>query len=145
MNKEETKKAIQVMQDFIDGKEIEILINEYQYNDEGDEIEFTTWVSDNDPDWNWVDQSYRTKPEPKYKPYEFTLENLKHLLGNVIKSKNKDDDWPYLINSINISDTVTPIKIVYKNGKVVNISLQTLFEEFTWEDGSPCGEIIEKE
>lgn len=55
MNIEETKKAIEVMQAFVDGKEIE-------YRGNGD----CDWTKLSIPAWDWSKYIYRIKPaEPK--------------------------------------------------------------------------------
>ena len=55
MNIEETKKAIEVMQAFVDGKEIEICY-----------VGDRSWSEISSPVWGWVDSKYRVKSaEPK--------------------------------------------------------------------------------
>ncbi len=52
MNKKETKKVIEVMQAYVDGKEIEIL------------SEKDTWTTVENP--SWIDKvGYRIKPKPR--------------------------------------------------------------------------------
>ena len=53
MNREETKKAIEVMQAYVDGKTIQV------YDDD-----HLTWIDSIGPAWNWNFGSYRVKPEP---------------------------------------------------------------------------------
>jgi hypothetical protein len=56
VNREETKKAIEVMQAFVDGAEIEA---QYHGN--------SGWsiIDHYDPPWNWRDIKYRIKPQPR--------------------------------------------------------------------------------
>ena len=56
MTKEETKKLVEVMQAYINGKEIEV-----QNNGE--------WHVITSPEWH-SDRKYRIKPESKYRPFE---------------------------------------------------------------------------
>ena len=56
MTKEETKKAIEVMQAYVDGKQIQFkgfANNDYPWNDI------------DDPTWDLGELAYRVKPEPK--------------------------------------------------------------------------------
>ena len=53
MNIEDTKKAIEVMQAFVDGKEIQCRSHNHSH-----------WKYAN-PDWNFTNCEYRVKPEPK--------------------------------------------------------------------------------
>ena len=142
MNKEEIKKAGQVMIDHANGKQTQIKITQGVAENFEEYVE-TFWSDEDNPDWNWEQEQYRTKPELKYKPYEFTIKNFNKLLGSIVLNKNPDDNSHYLINSINISDSVTPLTIA--KIKSFHISLQTLFEDYTFEDGLPCGELIKEE
>lgn len=54
MTKEETKKAIEVMQAWVDGKKIE-----YRYKGEPEWITVALLTS-----WDWKNWDYRIKPEP---------------------------------------------------------------------------------
>jgi hypothetical protein len=54
VNIEETKKAIEVMQAFVDGKSIETRR----------QIKQGAWLPASDPSWKWVEWEYRVKPEP---------------------------------------------------------------------------------
>jgi hypothetical protein len=57
MNKEQTKKAIKVMQAFVDGKEVEAF-SPYQ-----------KWERATTPRWGWDDTQYRIKPTPTIRPW----------------------------------------------------------------------------
>jgi len=52
MNREETKKAIEVMQAYVDGKVVEYFA-------------FDAWFPVNQPGWSFNDTKYRIKPEPR--------------------------------------------------------------------------------
>jgi hypothetical protein len=52
MNIEETKKAIEVMQAFVDGKTVQVETH-------------AGWEDVDDPLWEWFGGPYRVKPEPK--------------------------------------------------------------------------------
>jgi len=53
MTPEETKKAIEVMQGYVDGKEIEY------YTKDFDDF----WEGNDSPGWNWAGYKYRIKPQ----------------------------------------------------------------------------------
>ena len=53
MNREETKKAIEVMQAYADGAEIEVC---------GGMNEWTPAIT---PTWKWLGKKYRIKPKPR--------------------------------------------------------------------------------
>jgi len=53
MNREETKKAIEVMQAYVDGADIE------------HEWDKCSWHSCGEPDWNFETCDYRIKPKPR--------------------------------------------------------------------------------
>lgn len=54
MDKEQTKACIEVMQAYVDGKEIQLRTN--QHNE---------WLTINSPSWDWAAWEYRIKPAPK--------------------------------------------------------------------------------
>ena len=54
MNREDTRRRIEVMQAFVDGKEIQAR-----------PYEGGIWSSVNFPEWKWHRNDYRIKPEPR--------------------------------------------------------------------------------
>ena len=56
MTREETKKAIEVMQHFENGGEVQILVYDYGGRQE--------WEDCPNPDWDWDYHTYRKKPQP---------------------------------------------------------------------------------
>lgn len=60
MNIEETKKAIEVMQAYVDGKEIEVLVKS------GTTTDWTNLKNFRGaPSWNWISNDYRVKRVPR--------------------------------------------------------------------------------
>lgn len=51
MTKEETEKRIEVMQAYVDGKEIQVICRDMK-----------TWEDVVDPNWEWGHLDYRVKP-----------------------------------------------------------------------------------
>lgn len=54
MDKEQTKACIEVMQAYVDGKEIQLRANPHN-----------EWLLTNSPLWDWAAWEYRIKPAPK--------------------------------------------------------------------------------
>ena len=54
MNREDTKKAIEVMQAFVDGEAIEYRL-----------VEGEPWLNWAGPNWDWVRYEFRIKPNPR--------------------------------------------------------------------------------
>ena len=107
-----------VMQAFKDGKKIEFMCN-------------GKWEGTNKPLWNWDSLNYRVKPEPKYVPYD-TVDEVEKDKWIMKKGSNCIDK----ITSIDRRDNT-----VYFNGWE---NLQHLFEKYTYEDGTPCGKLVEE-
>ncbi len=78
MNREEARKAAEVMLAYAEGKEIE-------------KQRSGNWVITKDPPFDWLCSNYRVKPEPKYRPFrnaeERLQEMLKHQPFGWVKSK----------------------------------------------------------
>jgi len=83
MNIEETKEAIRIMQAFVDGKEVE-------WNYRGIE----RWETIISPKWNWIDNEYRIKPTPTFRPW--TADEVP--LGAWMRMKS-DREYRFLISN----------------------------------------------
>ena len=73
MNRDETKKAIEVMQAFVDGAEIEVRYFGL-FNDERDQVasEWQKFTGSAEPLFNWDSAEYRIKPQ---EPREFWIKS----------------------------------------------------------------------
>ena len=109
-----TKEMIEVMQAYVDGKEIE-------YTNKNSPMD---WLKTKDPLWDWNASDYRVKQAPEYVP--FTFEDAEQLIGKVVKSK--DENW---IEMITWCD----------NDEASSIPYSTLLYGYTFIDGSPCGKL----
>ena len=78
MTREETKKAIEVMQHFENGGEVQILVYDYGGRQE--------WEDCSNPDWNWDYHTYRIKPQPM----KVTEEEKKIINRTIYWTKYKD-------------------------------------------------------
>jgi hypothetical protein len=95
MNIEQTKEAIRIMQAFVDGKEVE-----WRYRG------IERWETIISPKWNWIDNEYRIKPTPTFRPW--TADEVP--LGSIMRTKGLEgrciiidtetsDDRSYWLNA----------------------------------------------
>lgn len=110
-----TQEKIEVMQAFLQGKQIEI-----SQNGQDNWEKYRT----KEPIWDWHKFDYKIEEEPQYIPFDF----LDDLLG----MKIKDEDSKYQI-TYQDSDGVG----IYHSF----IPYKGLLEEYTLIDGSPCGKL----
>ena len=119
MTKEETRKAVKVMEAYANGKKIQYLDNNNK------------WIDIHNPSFDWYDYAYRIKPEPKYRPFknqeECWNEMHKHLDFGWLREKESG----YLFNTIAVFDSIRIKENAY------NYSL--VFKRFEFLDGAPFG------
>lgn len=115
-----TKEMIDVMQAFVDGKKIEV---KCKWDTE------TDWHSC-EPKWDWYASDYRVKPEPEFVPYDSVTEVEKDKWF-----KRKASGMLFRIIRLDASDN----SVILDFGRC---NLQELFEDFTYEDGTPCGKKV---
>lgn len=116
MTKKDTKLAIEIMQAYVEGKQIQF---KYKENE--------VWSDIGSPRWSFDVFDYRVKPEPKYRPYANAEEFL----------KAQQEHGMYIkVNGI----YVLPIRIAFDKveGKG-DISYGYLLKNYQWQDGTPCG------
>ncbi len=111
-----------VMQAFKEGKTIEELYDRD-----------TEWKVVETPLWNFHNYQYRVKPEPKYVPYDSVSE----------VERNK---WVRKKDGPNVLRVISAIN-TYTNEVYVTVyrwcTIKEFFEEFEYEDGTPCGKLVE--
>jgi hypothetical protein len=113
---ERAKKAVEIYNAILEGKEIEIK------NINGD------WVTLKGCIINIYDYEYRVKPDVKYVP--FTFQDAKDLIRKVICHKCKKK--------------VAQINVIYSEYIGIdadNIRFERLLQDFEFLDGSPCGKL----
>lgn len=125
MTKEETLKAIKVMQDFVDGKTIEWFNEDH-------------WETITDPCWEWDEDNpqYRVKPEPHYRPFESADE--------VMEAIREHGGWldASVGGKANISEFNNAYIWIGAGGK--GISFKDAFINYRFEkDGTPFGKLEE--
>ncbi|MCQ2086504.1 MAG: hypothetical protein MJZ37_00310 [Bacilli bacterium] len=132
-----TKEKITVMTAYEEGKKIEC---------KSRDCNWAEWILPQEPAWNWAECDYRIKEEPKYRPYK----DIDELFN----------DWAEKTHSIpaNMEQLVRPL--IWVESKVTGIerlittydrhaelvkiakrciSLEYLFNNYTFLDESPCG------
>ena len=109
--------------------------------DRGEQIEFRyreiEWRDTNKPIWDWNHFDYRVKPKTKYVPFETAEEFLEAQRNNGYLVSNKGK---FLEAYINGRDTVI-ISNPY-NREFELISLNDLFRNYGFKDGTPCGKEV---
>ena len=127
-----TKEMIEVMQACERGEQIE-----FCYTDEVIKV----WQDTNGkPLWNWGDTDYRVKPKPKYVPFETAEEFItaQRKKGRFIIDKKSGTKYNIFINSSNIVYLTNIYSFSFFG------TLQKIFDEFTFTDGTPCGKEVIK-
>ena len=126
-----TSAMIAVMQAFDRGEQIECRSR----------VEGSEWIDQKDNiTWNWHMFEYRVKSKPAYRPYmdaaEFLAAQKEHGLYLQVKSC-KEVAMPLLVNDYGVLlPSYTPRCF---DGK--QVSYDTLFTIYTWQDGTPCGKM----
>lgn len=136
MNKEETKRKIEVMQAFVEGKKIQL--KRKQLNDAWEDFVHE------EPVWNWGRYNYRIKPKLKLRPYkdfeEMAKDAYKHgtmlgedgLFGH-FALKTKSDGSFYMDVSLCV------FGVLFTKSSIAFADFQEMLKNFTWADGTPCG------
>lgn len=112
--------------------------------DRGEQIEYrmktipenNEWVKmTQEPEWNWTEFDYRVKPKPKYAPFETAEEFLaaQRKKGRFIIEKESGTKYNIFINASNIVYLTNIYSFSFFG------TLQKIFDEFTFTDGTPCG------
>lgn len=123
-----TKEMIDVMQAYVRGEEIE-----ERYFDESKDY----WVACGTPIWDWNNLDYRVKPKKKYVPFETAEEFLEAQRNNGYLVSNKGK---FLEAYINGRDTVIISNPYSREFEL--ISLNDLFKNYGFKDGTPCGKEV---
>ena len=123
MTKKEAKELLPIIQAYINGRPIEKRIA-------------TGWVEMRELTFRDKPPQYRIKPESKYRPFknqkECWDEMQKHHPVGFLKSK--DNEYFYLIGSVNKDNTIT--LAIEPN---TDYSYIYLFEHYIFSDGTPFG------
>ena len=124
MTIEETKKAIEVMQAFVDGKDIEWFNEDH-------------WEVIKDPCWEWDEDNpqYRIKPEPHYRPFKSAEEVME-----AIKEHGVNGEWlRRMQNGRFIQICEFDDEIIWLHNSKLGCFYKDIYELFTFADGTPFG------
>ena len=128
MTREEAKEMLPIIQAYVEGKTV-------QY-------EFYTdiWRDIKEPSFR-SDVKYRIKPELKYRPFktqeECWNEMLKHQPFGWLKSK-KDGRYRS-IGELSWSDELETVYIAFSTSEALSRSADSVFEQYTFYDGTTFG------
>ena len=130
MTREEAKELLPIIQAFSEGKTIEIYIDR-----EWQDLIIGSVKFDCKP------SCYRIKPEPKYRPFrtrrECWDEMLKHQPFGWLKSK-KNGRF-HCIGEVSWSDEFKTVNITLSTSESLSRSSDSVFDEYTFADGTPFG------
>lgn len=126
MTREQAKKLLPIIQAFSEGKNIETKTG-------------SGWISIESMSFAGNPNSYRIKPEPKYRPFANAEECWKEMRKHepfwwVIKKSN---DREYNIQSVLIKEDVLYIRSSY-------VELVIAFNDYNFADGIPFGVKVEE-
>lgn len=119
-----TNEMIEVMKAYSEGKTIECKASDCDY-----------WVEVDNIHWNWDSFDYRVKPEPKYVPYASVSEIDR---SKWVKDNDGSSGVLYMIDSIDVDCKEVHLAAMGWVG------LCGLFNDFVYEDGTPCGKLVEE-
>ena len=129
MTREEAKNLLPIIQAFAEGKVIEIF---------DDEI---GWVKKENPKFNLNPEFYRIKPEPRYRPFksqeECWNEMMKHKPYGWVKSKKNERHFS--IGSVFWDNDFNDVYVTFAYDGMLSRSSKSVFEDFTFSDGTPFG------
>lgn len=130
----DTQEQIKVMQAFADGKEVQMRAKNSSFG-------WNAIIDKQYNAWDWSRYDYRIKPLPVLREYdnkEEFFEALK-LHGPYIKLKDGiEHSFPQRVYDHSISWNST-------YGEPIDVHFANLLKDFCWQDGSPCGIIINKQ
>ncbi len=115
---------LSVMQAYEEGKEIEICANDDSDN----------WGPIVTPLWNWEMYNYRVKNGPTYRPYENKNEFLVDSMNNWFYICFRKTGRRFMPTSV----TDNGIEIMAA-GAPIGLDWKTLFYDYEWDNGEPCG------
>ena len=128
MTREEAKELLPIIQAWAEGKNIQFL-------SDGE------WHDINQADFTCYPDKYRIKPEPKYRPFktqeECWNEMLKHQPFGWVKSKMNGRFR--CIGEVYWSDEFETVCIALSTSESLSRSSDSMFEQYTFYDGTPFG------
>ena len=126
MDRNEARKAAEVMLAYADGKEIE-----WSHQD-GDGC-WLRWVKIDSPKFDWISNDYRIKPQPKYRPFKDAEECWQEMQKHQPFGWIKASYGQFFVTGIR--DTDASFGCSKGNWE----SYDYIFDEYTFADGEPFG------
>ena len=119
-----TKEMIEVMQAYDRGEKIECFNDDYEQ-----------WKDIDNPIWDWLHNDYRVKPKyvPFDTPYDFFTAQREHGIGIIAFGELYTNS--YIDCYCNV--------FLYNGRDIFTFNFETLFENCTFNDGTPCGKEVE--
>ncbi len=127
MDRDEARKAAEVMLAYAEGKEIECKTS---YEPDYRDVEM--------PLFDWGRCDYRVKPEPKYRPFRNAEECIQRMLKHQPYAwvKSKANDIMYAIHAM-ANDTA--LIADYEGEGHIFCEYKELFDDYEFIDGAPFG------
>ena len=126
MNREEARKAAEVMLAYADGKEVE-----WSHQD-GNGC-WLRWVKIDSPGFNWIDNDYRIKSESKYRPFQSAEECWQEMQKHQPFGWIKVSHGQFFVTGVR--DTYASFGCSKGNWERYDY----IFDEYTFADGEPFG------
>ena len=132
MTREEAKRRAELCSALAEGKIIQV---QNSYTDEWRDLDINKI-------YGFINGfNYRIKPEPKYRAFksqeECWNEMLKHQPFGWVKSKDKG--YFHLIGLVQWASELEDVMITFATSEQLARSSRSLFEDFTFADGTPFG------
>ena len=128
MTREDAREMLPIIQAYAEGKTIQFL-------DGG------KWLDVYETDFHESTYKYRIKPEPKYRPFktqeECWNEMMKHRPFGWLKSKMNGRFS--CIGEVYGSDEFETVYIALSTSESLSRSSDSMFEQYTFDDGTPFG------
>lgn len=133
MKRENVKKNIGIISAFADGKTIQILNERGEWVDLTEREGLPMGILEEEPN------NFRTKPEPKYRPFKDAEECWQEMLKHQPFGWVKGDKCFYNIVSVSNID----VSMANVSGDIIILNFSDIMEDNTFADGTPFGVKVE--
>ena len=134
MKRENVKKNIGIISAFADGKTIQILNERGEWVDLTEREGLPIGILEEEPN------NFRTKPEPKYRPFKDAEECWQEMLKHQPFGWVKGDKCFYNIVSVSNID----VSMANVSGDIIILNFSDIMEDNTFADGTPFGVKVEQ-
>ena len=128
MLRKEAKELLPIIQDYAKGKTVEKWVE-------------NRWIELDEPTFAGKPSQYRIKPESKYRPFksqeECWNEMLEHQPFGWVKSKKSERHFS--IGSVLWNNDFNDVFVTFAFDGMLGRSSKSVFEDFTFDDGTPFG------